>query len=203
MRRWVLPLAAAAVYGLLWVGYHHGWPDRVDSPTLAAAHAVGVAHPGWVRFWEVFSAVLAPVTFRLAGIVAAAVALLRRRLRAALLVLVALETGGLLTRAAKALADRPRPPTALVPAPSSSFPSGHAVGVMLGVTVLLTVLLPLLSGSTRTAAVAAGALLVVAVGFARVALNVHHPSDVLAGWALGYVWFAVWAGSLQPRADGG
>lgn len=203
MRRWLLPLAAAGLYGLLWLGYHHGWPDRVDSPTLAAAHAVGVAHPGWVRFWEVFSAVFAPVTFRLTGIAAAVIALVARRPRAALLVLVALETGGVLTAAAKHLADRPRPATALVPAPSSSFPSGHAVGVMLGVAVLLTVTLPLLAGAARTAALLAGGALVVAVGVARVALNVHHPSDVLAGWALGYLWFAVWARLLKPEADGG
>jgi undecaprenyl-diphosphatase len=31
---------------------------------------------------------------------------------------------------------------------------------------------------------------VLAVGFGRVALNVHHPSDVLGGWALGYLYFA-------------
>lgn len=203
MRRWALPLAAAAVYGLLWLGYHQGWPDRVDSPTLAAAHAIGVAHPGWVRFWDVFSTVFAPVTFRLVGLVVAAVALVRRRLRAVLFILVALETGELLTRVAKGLADRPRPATALVHAGSSSFPSGHALGAMLGVTVLLTVVLPLLSGATRTAAVVTGALLVVAVGAARVALNVHHPSDVLAGWALGYLWFAVWVRLLRPAAAGG
>lgn len=202
-RRWALPLSAAAGYALLWLGYHHGWPDRIDSPTLAAAHDYGMSHPGWVRFWDVFSTVFAPVVFRLAGMVAAVVALVRRRLRAALFVLVALETGGWLTRVAKGLADRPRPATALVHAGSSSFPSGHALGAMLGVTVLLAVLLPLLTARARAAAVVVGALIVVAVGVARVALNVHHPSDVLAGWALGYLWFAVWARLLKPAAGGG
>lgn len=197
-RRWILPLTAALLYGLLWLGFRHGWPDRIDSPTLAAAHDYGRNHPSWVRFWDGFSYVFAPVTFRVVGMVAAVIALLRRRIRAALLVLVALETGGWLTAAAKALADRPRPLTALVQAPSSSFPSGHALGVMLGVTVLAAVAGPALHGRARGAAVAVGAVLVFAVGFARVALNVHHPSDVLAGWALGYLWFAVWARLLTP-----
>ncbi|MGH3560643.1 MAG: phosphatase PAP2 family protein, partial [Mycobacterium sp.] len=55
-----------------------------------------------------------------------------------------------------------------------------------------------LSHPVRVAAVAVGALIVVAVGFGRVALNVHHPSDVLAGWALGYVYFLVCARLLRP-----
>jgi len=31
---------------------------------------------------------------------------------------------------------------------------------------------------------------VLVIGVGRVVLNVHHPSDVLAGWAAGYLWFA-------------
>ncbi|MGH9480074.1 MAG: phosphatase PAP2 family protein, partial [Terriglobales bacterium] len=38
------------------------------------------------------------------------------------------------------------------------------------------------------------------VGFGRVALNVHHPSDVLGGWALGYLYFAVCAWVIRPGA---
>ena len=37
--------------------------------------------------------------------------------------------------------------------------------------------------------IAAGVLIAFAVGVGRVVLNVHHPSDVVAGWALGWVWF--------------
>jgi undecaprenyl-diphosphatase len=33
-------------------------------------------------------------------------------------------------------------------------------------------------------------LIVFVVGLGRVVLNVHNPSDVLAGWAAGYLWFA-------------
>ena len=41
----------------------------------------------------------------------------------------------------------------------------------------------------RRVAIAVSALSVLAVGIARVALNVHYPSDVLAGWSLGYLYF--------------
>jgi membrane-associated phospholipid phosphatase len=34
-------------------------------------------------------------------------------------------------------------------------------------------------------------VIVVSVGLGRVALNVHHLSDVVAGWAVGYAYFVV------------
>ena len=60
---------------------------------------------------------------------------------------------------------------------------------MVGVLALLTVVLPVIRRPLRAWLVAFGALIVVAIGVGRVVLNVHHPSDVLAGWALGYAYF--------------
>ncbi|HEU4363557.1 MAG TPA: phosphatase PAP2 family protein [Mycobacterium sp.] len=200
---WLLPLAAAAGFATMWLGYRQGWGwlATVDSSALSTGYDIGVKHPGWVRFWDAVCTVLAPVTFRLLGVAAAGFALLQNRVRTALLVLISVEFSGLVAQAVKNLADRPRPATALATASSSSFPSGHAVGVMVGVAALLTVFLPVLSRPARLAAVALGVLMVVTVGLGRVALNVHHPSDVLAGWALGYLYFAVCAGlvAAKPR----
>jgi membrane-associated phospholipid phosphatase len=44
----------------------------------------------------------------------------------------------------------------------------------------------------------AGIALIVAIGAGRVVLNVHHPSDVLAGWALGYAYFVLCVLVLPP-----
>ena len=63
----------------------------------------------------------------------------------------------LLTELAKALADRPRPVTALVYASSTSFPSGHALGTMVAVLALLVVGLPLVSSAWRWPLIGAGA----------------------------------------------
>ncbi|MBO0866149.1 MAG: phosphatase PAP2 family protein, partial [Mycobacterium sp.] len=165
---------------------------------------LGVKHPGWVRFWRVVCDVFSPTTFRLLAAPAIVVALARREVRTALFLVISVELSGIVTEVAKELAHRPRPTTALAAAHSSSFPSGHAMGVMVGVLALGltlgTVLRPLLSHSLGVVAAAVGALVVLAVGFGRVALNAHHPSDVLAGWALGYLYFAVCAWVVRPSA---
>jgi membrane-associated phospholipid phosphatase len=188
-------VAAAVVYALMWLGYRQdwGWLDVADSWSLARLHDVGIKHPSWVRFWEVVSAVFGPTALRLLGAVAAVVALVQRKLRAAMFLVVSIEFSELATQVAKSLADRPRPVTALVSASSSSFPSGHALAGVVAVLALLTVLLPAMSHRLDVVAFSVGALIVLAVGFGRVALNVHHPSDVLAGWALGYLYFAACA----------
>jgi undecaprenyl-diphosphatase len=198
---WFLPLVAASVYAGMWLGYRQdwGWLNAADSSALTAAHDFGVKHPGWVRFWDGVCTVFTPSTFRLLGMAAALAALAKRRPRAALFVLVSVECSELVTQIAKGLADRPRPVTALVAASSSSFPSGHALAAMVGVTALLVVTLPMLSHPIRVVAFVVGVLVVVAVGLGRVALNVHHPSDVLAGWALGYLYFLVCAWLFRPR----
>lgn len=197
--------AAVAVYVLMLVGYRQGWTWLADFDTAAldASYDVAVKHPIWVRFWDGVSTVFEPAVFRVVGMVAALAAVLRHRLRAALFLLVTVETTGLLTVLAKGSVGRPRPVTALVSATSTSFPSGHALGVMIGVGALLLLALPALRRNARVAAVSVGVLVVGAVGVARVALNVHHPSDVLAGWALGWAYLTGWALVLQPWAATG
>lgn len=193
-------LAAAVGYPALWLGYRQGWGWLVaaDSSALRAAYDVGVNHPGWVRFWDVLCAVFAPATFRVLGGLAVVGVLVQRRVRTALVVLVSVEFSGLVSQAGKDLADRPRPATALASATSSSFPSGHALAAAVGVAALLTVALPVLGRPARRVAVLVGVLVVAAVGIGRVALNVHYPSDVVAGWALGYLYFVACAWLLGP-----
>ncbi|OBH16590.1 phosphatase PAP2 family protein [Mycolicibacter sinensis] len=195
--------AAAAVYVVMLVGYWQGWGwlAAADAAALDASYAIGIKHQGWVRFWDGLSTVFEPAVFRLLAMVAVVVEVVRRRLRPALFLLVAVELSGMLTVLAKGSVDRPRPVTALAAATSSSFPSGHALGVTVGVGALLILTLPLLRHRARLVAVGVGVLVVAAVGVARVALNVHHPSDVLAGWALGWAYLVVWAVLLRPWQD--
>jgi membrane-associated phospholipid phosphatase len=186
-----LALAAVAIYAVMWVGYcqHWSWLHRADWSLLNAAHDIAVKHPVWVRFWDVVSFALGPVPLRVLGVVATVAALVKRDVRAALVLLACAPLSGLVTSAAKALVNRPRPSTMLVAAPSSSFPSGHALEATSALLALLAFLLPMLSRAMGRVAMALTALSLLLAGIARVALNVHYPSDVLAGWSLGYLYF--------------
>jgi undecaprenyl-diphosphatase len=184
---------AVAVYALMWIGYtsQWNWLTTIGSSCLGIGHRHGVAHPGWVTAWNVFCTVLGPTAFRLLTLVVIIFALVRRNLRVAFFLVISVELTGLITEIAKYAADRPRPATALVSAPSTSFPSGHALGVTVGVLALLAVVLPVTHRPLRAWLVVFGSLIVIAIGSGRVVLNVHYPSDVVAGWALGYAYFVV------------
>lgn len=196
----LLALVAVATYAVMWVGYRHdwGWVHAFDWSLLNAAHGVAVKHPVWVRFWEVVSFALGPVPLRLLGMVATVAALVRRQVRAALVLLACGPLNGLVTTGAKALANRPRPSTMLVSASSTSFPSGHALEATAALLALLVFLLPMLSRSLGHVAMGLTALSLLLVGIARVALNVHYPSDVLAGWSLGYLFFLLCLWAFRP-----
>jgi membrane-associated phospholipid phosphatase len=189
---WSATAALAAVcYTVLWVAFarHWEWLNAIDSALMDPLHAYGVRHPGWLRFWDVLCTVLGPEAFRLVGVGVVVVAALRRNLRAVLFVLTTIELSGVVSQVAKNLAGRPRPAGALAGSVASAFPSGHAVAVMSGVLALLTITAGMFTRRVRIAAIAIGAAMVIAVGAGRVLLNVHYPSDVVAGWALGYLWF--------------
>ncbi|HKI40763.1 MAG: phosphatase PAP2 family protein [Mycobacterium sp.] len=198
-----LAVAAVAVYALMWAGYRQqwGWLHRVDWSLLNCAHDIAVKHPLWVRFWDGLSFALGPAPLRLLGMVATVAALVRRDVRAALVLLACAPLNGFVTLAAKSLVNRPRPPTMLVAATSTSFPSGHALEAMAALLAMLAFVRPMLSRAMGGVAIALVAVCVLAVGIGRVALNVHYPSDVLAGWSLGYLYFLLCMWVFRPPGD--
>lgn len=126
--------------------------------------------------------------------------------RVALLVFAAV-TGGLLgSTLLKAGFQRPRPD--LVPhrvvVSSSSFPSGHSMNAA-ATYLTLGALLARIQKKRRLRAfiLSLAALLTLLVGFSRVYLGVHWPTDVLAGWTAGGVWaFLCWVVALRLQRRG-
>jgi undecaprenyl-diphosphatase len=194
-RAWLASTAGIAlvIYAALWLGYvqQWAWMSATDSAALDPLHRIGEANPGWVAAWDVFCTVFSPIVFRIVVLVWVVVLVVRRNLRIALFLTVSVLCSGLVTEIAKNLVDRPRPAGALVSAHSTSFPSGHALGVLVSVAALLAVAWPMVGEARRRWLLVLGVAIVVAIGGGRVVLNVHHPSDVLAGWALGYAYFVV------------
>lgn len=103
----------------------------------------------------------------------------------------AVEVGGAaaLDLALKHLFARPRPTLFphLVPESGFSFPSGHAVGD-LAFFLALAMLLRRRGPPGRSWLGLVGVLLALLIGASRPYLQVHYPSDILAGWALGAAW---------------
>jgi undecaprenyl-diphosphatase len=120
------------------------------------------------------------------GVLVLLALLVRRRWRLAWV--FALSVGGsmLLTQLIKPLVARPRPAlwVSIRPEHTFSFPSGHAMDTAAVATALVFLLWP----SRSRWLMAPLLLFVLGVGWARMYLGVHNPSDVLAGWASAVGW---------------
>jgi membrane-associated phospholipid phosphatase len=123
------------------------------------------------------------------------VLLIRRRPRPALYLVVTGAGALIMDPSLKALIGRLRPvvEVPVATAPGNSFPSGHALGSMVVYGMIVLVFLPAMRRRWRPWFAGLAALIVVAVGFTRVALGVHFLSDVLGGWLLGVAWISVTA----------
>ena len=121
--------------------------------------------------------------------------ILKKRLSAVLLV-IGLAGGVVLSEGLKALFERERPPAAFqaVETLNASFPSGHALlstVFYLTVAVMMTRAFP----KRRLMAYVLGVGMVFAllIGLTRVYLGAHWASDVMAGWCVGAAWaMALW-----------
>ncbi|WP_275560518.1 phosphatase PAP2 family protein [Streptomyces sp. 5-6(2022)] len=176
----VLLALVAAHWGPLWT---------VDRDIAVALHHSAVRDHGFTRanrvltdwFWD-------PWTMRALLAVAVGWLLWRREWRLALWVAVTAAVGTALQQAVKAALDRERPrwPNPVDSAHYAAFPSGHALTATVAFGLLLWLLT--LHGAPAKwlrLMAAVGAVSVLGVGFTRLYLGVHWPSDVLAGWLLG------------------
>jgi undecaprenyl-diphosphatase len=108
----------------------------------------------------------------------------------AILLLVSTVGGSLLTTVLKAVFGRARPELfdSGYTASFYSFPSGHAT-VAVGFYGALTLILAYrFRGPTRWAMATCGVSLVLLIGFSRLYLGVHYPTDVLAGFLAAPLW---------------
>ncbi len=95
------------------------------------------------------------------------------------------------TTAAKELTARLRPEDGLTSTVSLAFPSGHASrSAAVYALVIWLAIRWAKHPVTRHVVAVLGAGMILATGWSRVLLGAHWPTDVLAGWVLGIVWFA-------------
>ncbi|PZV13793.1 MAG: hypothetical protein DCF22_10110 [Leptolyngbya sp.] len=179
---------------------HGGFP--FDDPILLAIHstaqprldAIASTLTQFGVFWGVF-----PATLLLMLILFS-----RREWRSLSYVVVTAAGSIVINRVVKLLLHRVRPTLWTSPSPEMDygFPSGHAMS-----SVTLVAMLVILTWDSRWRwfVLIAGSMFVVAIGWTRLYLGVHYPSDILAGWMAAISW-AIGVSLLirpnqQPKLD--
>lgn len=73
-----------------------------------------------------------------------------------------------------------------------SFPSGHSMSAMTFYGLIIYLFVSKIKDATaRWLLIVFLSLLILAIGFSRIYLRVHYASDVLGGFAFGYLWLVV------------
>jgi membrane-associated phospholipid phosphatase len=163
---------------------------RLDRDTADGLHRFALRHRTFTTAMRAISDSGSSVVWWCVFALVIAWALYRRRPRLAIFVVVTGVGSSLLNNLIKLAVDRTRPhlldPVAV--AAGKSFPSGHSQAAIVGYGILLAVFLPVVPRRWRPWAMAVAALMVLLIGFSRIALGVHYLSDVVGAYLVGTVW---------------
>ena len=174
---------------LVWI--HKIFANRLDGP-MRFVTALG-------DYWVVLPLLAVAVTFFY----------FRGWRLSAMLLVVSTAGSAVLTTVLKSVFERARPELldSGYHASFYSFPSGHAT-VAAGFYGMLTVVLAYrLQGKARWAVAVSGLLVVLLIGFSRLYLGVHYPTDIVAGYLAALLWlvcvgavYALWLSVRGLRA---
>jgi membrane-associated phospholipid phosphatase len=189
-----LAVAALALFSFGWLADEmlEGETLATDLAIRAAVHTL--AAPGLTRGLVLVSTLGGPAVLVPLGVALAALFAWRRWWRGAMLLVMSMLGAGMLDAVLKLAFRRPRPtPYFDYPAPASfSFPSGHALFAFCFFATGAALLAPrLVHPALRRLVWLGAAVVILVIGFSRVYLGVHYPSDVLAGYAAGLIWSSI------------
>jgi undecaprenyl-diphosphatase len=158
--------------------------------------ALAARREPWLTWWMKLLSVAGSglIEIPLALLLILGLALRKRKVEAWWYAAAAL-SGWALSGLAKLAVHRPRPhiiPRLMHGAGWFSYPSGHSMlaPIIFGLGIIVWAA-PWPSPALRRAALVLAALFALSIGFSRVYLGVHYPSDVLGGLLLGTAWSAL------------
>lgn len=168
-----------------------------DAPIMLTIHSM--ANPQLDVFAALFTQLgiywgVTPILIILAGVL-----LFLQRWRSLVYLLSTTSGAVMINHATKVFFHRPRPHLweLFYPLPSDySFPSGHALSSMTLVVILVT-----LTWGSRWCkwVMLGGSLFVLGIGWTRLYLGVHYPSDILGGWLLAIAWGIAISLPVKPQ----
>jgi undecaprenyl-diphosphatase len=122
--------------------------------------------------------------------------LYKRRRLDALLVLFSVGGAAIASSILKLLFHRDRPSLwhSSITEMGYSFPSGHA---MLSCALVLALVGISWNTRWRWSAISVGATTATLIGFSRLYMGVHYPTDILAGWCVSFMWVLIVFASLK------
>jgi undecaprenyl-diphosphatase len=175
------------------VSLYHGvtanrpWIHQLD--TFIINHVRG-SFPSWkTAILTKYTVLFNPTPTAIWMIIGTILLALRRKVRAAFFFALTPAFGSYANHFIKQIVDRPRPTTHLLMHYGGySFPSGHSIGAMLvlgGLIILSQYYLQ--SKNWRYFINTLLTLLIILVGYSRIYVGVHYPTDVLAGFSLGLI----------------
>ena len=172
---------------------HHDPLTRFDLTVASRLHQRGTA-TGYGIF-NTISLTGSPAVMGTLALVVALVLAVRRYWIFLTGWIAAFAGAGVLGWVLKRAIARPRPSYSAIflHGESFSFPSGHAMGSLVGLGMLAYLIVTLWAPSRRIqiAIIVLAAGWSVAIGFSRLYLGVHYFSDVIGGYAAGVVWLSV------------
>ncbi|WP_309742855.1 MULTISPECIES: phosphatase PAP2 family protein [unclassified Chamaesiphon] len=115
--------------------------------------------------------------------------LIKRRYSDAIRFAIVCAGGIIINQEMKLFFAKPRPELwpRLIADPTFSFPSGHAVGSMVVYGFLAYILAKELP-QFKLYICAIASSLIISIGLSRLYLGVHYPTDIIAGYGIGFLW---------------
>lgn len=198
LRRWLtfaFAMLALSGFAALAGEMREAETARWDQAALHLAQQWRATHPLVEAIMREFSSLGSTPVMTLFTVLATAYLVFVGRTGRAVAVSVAMISGSLAVTGLKLAFGRARPDPAFAALVQDglSFPSGHAsMSAVFYLTVGVLVAQRHERLHVRAFLMAVAAFMTVLVGVTRVMLGVHWASDVLAGWAFGAGWAALW-----------
>ena len=183
-------IASTALFVFGWLAEEmlEGDTQQFDAFVRTAVHQL--ATPGLTRLMQAFSFLGSVVVVTAMCLVVICVSLYYRRIRTAAMLAITMLGVAALDVALKLAFHRPRPIAFFGATPSTySFPSGHALGSLCFYGMLAAIFAKHAGGRIAEVFIWITAVFLIGmIGFSRIYLGVHYPSDVIAGYCAATVW---------------